>query len=138
MPWCGETNSAAHFLHADGFYFFSNAHAFEKRHIGRQQGFADMEARVARFFQQHNPVTLFDQQWRNRRAGWPAANHQHITTGDIETMLSTCNSGLRKGCRPTGCKAGVVQQGFRPTDCWRGCLAKSRLASSSCSLLALK
>ena len=26
---------SAPLFHADGFYFFSNAHAFEKRHIGR-------------------------------------------------------------------------------------------------------
>ena len=66
------------FLHADGPHFVSHAEPLEQRQVGRQQGFADMEARVAGLVEQHHLVAHLRQQRRHRRSGRPAADHQHV------------------------------------------------------------
>ena len=54
------------------------AQLLEQWQVGRQQGFADVEARVARFFEQGDPVAPLGQQRRRSRPGRAAPDHQDV------------------------------------------------------------
>jgi hypothetical protein len=70
----------APFLHADGTNFFGNAESFQQRHISGQQGFADVEPRVAGLFQHDDPVALLGQEDGRRGAGRAAADDQYVVS----------------------------------------------------------
>ena len=65
-------------LHADGPHLVGDAELLEQRQVGRQQRFADVEARMAGLVEQHHLVAHLRQQRRHRRSGRPAADHQHV------------------------------------------------------------
>ena len=66
------------FVHADPGDLFGNPETFEDRKRMRQQGFADMKARVLRFIDQYDPPALLGEQARRRCTGGPAADDGDI------------------------------------------------------------
>src|SRR6185503_20420429 len=78
MPWRNEFGAV--FRHADHADLVGYAKPLEQRHVERQQRLANMESRVAGFFNQNDIASALGQQRRDRRAARAAANDQHITS----------------------------------------------------------
>jgi len=68
----------APFLHADGAYFLRHAELFEQRQVGRQQGLANVKARMTRLLDHRDPMTAPCQQCRGGGAGWAPADDEHV------------------------------------------------------------
>lgn len=79
--------------HADATHVFQHAEAFKNRHVHRQQGFADMKARVLRLLKQGNGPTEL-----GKCDGRGAASRAAADDQDIRTL----RSGSRPGCRHGG------------------------------------
>ena len=67
--------------HADGADLVAHAQFVKQGQVGRQQGFADVEARMMRLFEQGDLVALLRQQRRHRAAAGAAADDQHVIQG---------------------------------------------------------
>ena len=67
--------------HADGLDFLGHAQALEQLQVQRQQRFADVEARMTRFFEQHDVASLLREQGGDRRPGGAATDHQDFASG---------------------------------------------------------
>ena len=59
--------------------FFGHAQLFEQGHVERQQGLADVKARVSGFLDQHDIASTLRKERRYRRPARTAANDQDIT-----------------------------------------------------------
>jgi len=94
------------FGHAHLFQLGAQAQAVKELHIGRQQRFTDMKARMVGLFQHHHILALLGQQGAHGGAGRAAANHKHIT-------------GLRRGsgCVHSGLVAVYSEK--MPSSVWR-------------------
>ena len=64
--------------HADLVDLFAHAQALEQLDVARQQRLADVKARMLGLFQQHHVAALLRQQRGHGRAGWAAADDEHV------------------------------------------------------------
>ncbi len=76
MP--GRDKFRGQLFYADRAYFFGHAQLFQQGQVCRQQGFADMEARMTVFFDQGDAIALLRQQRCGGRAGRAAADDQDV------------------------------------------------------------
>ena len=92
MPSIGESEEARIFMmgghkfdselrHPDLFDLFANAQSVEERHIGRQQRFTDMKARVAVLIDQDHGLPALGKQRRDGGAGWSSADDDDVAGG---------------------------------------------------------
>ena len=58
-----------------------DAEFLQQRNVQRQQGFADMEARMALFLRDHDVPAAFGQQSGDRRTARAAPEHEHVAIG---------------------------------------------------------
>ena len=92
-PVVSDTNSAPGLQHAHRVDFIAHAQPVEDRQIARQQGFADVEARMRVLLQQHDIPAGLGQQGRGGRTRGAAADHQHVAVrGVVHVRDSLANS----------------------------------------------
>ncbi|MCY1217515.1 hypothetical protein D9M72_294310 [compost metagenome] len=84
----GRDELGAVLAQADGLDLGAHAEPVEQRHVHRQQGFADVKARVLRLLEQHHVVALVCEQGSHRGARRASADDHDIRLG----------AGERSGC----------------------------------------
>ncbi len=74
---------------ADAVHLLGEAQPLEQRQVRRQQGFADVKARMLRLLQHDDVAPALRQQRRDGAAARPAADHQHVALapGSVDPAL---------------------------------------------------